>query len=78
MGDACRSKILNFGFFKHERDREIVKSIAFEKCFEVLIDELERSVAGVVLNFDVNHCELLSAEPPAARLTPEQRAGVES
>ena len=60
MGDACRSKILNFGVFKHERDREIVESIAFEKRCEVLIDELECSVAGVVLNFDMNHCLLLS------------------
>ena len=45
-------------FFKHERDGEVVESIAFKKDSEILIDEPERSAVCIVLNLD-NHFHVL-------------------
>src|SRR6185369_9138634 len=66
VSDAQRNKAVNFRFFKHERDGQIVESVAFQKRPEFLVDQFEYSLSWVVLNLDVNHRVLLeTARCPA-------------
>src|SRR5262245_64242427 len=66
VSDACAvdpDEILNPTFFKHERNRQLVERVAFEKRPELLIHQFERSVFCVVLNFDYHH--VLLKRPPS-------------
>src|SRR5437867_12689641 len=59
-------KVLAGSFLEHKRDCEIVDRGVFEKRSEFRIDQLERSIVGVVLNLDDHRVS--SLEAPAVRV----------